>query len=509
MTKALLINPGFELGNLIERDNFVFPFGLGYIASYAIKNNYEIEIWDIYAQKITFAEVKEEIENFNFYDYDIIGITGIVNQYLYVKQLVDLIKKKTNIQIVMGGPLASYSWSIVLKNTLVDICVIGEGEKTFLKLLNKIDLSLIKGIAYKIDGNVIKNDECELIKNLDEIGYPAFHLFDMEFYITHTGMMQVVRPSHKNKRVMALITSRGCPYDCKFCSKSMKGIRKKSIDFLSKEIKYYKDELRVEAIHFVDELLLLNKKRFFKFCQMIKKYNILWDCQGRINHVDEFILKSMIAANGICIGFGIESGSQKILDAMDKRVKAKDIEKTLLICLQIHLPVKIQLIFGYPGENWETINETIALFSKLRLRGRRFGVITPLPGSPLYEEAKKDGFIGETENDRIREEDYLEFLSRSGGWVSQDLFYNRTEFSDDDFYRILTKVENKIFNNFLKVIISHPFYITRHLKLYQLYLRNWFKYYKGRIKIFNIPKFITQFITNPKRFLKRVLNYIR
>jgi radical SAM superfamily enzyme YgiQ (UPF0313 family) len=509
MARTLLINPEFELNILRPRDNYVFPFGLGYIATYAERNNHTVEVWDIYGKQLNFSQVKEQIKKFDFSSYDIIGITGIINQYLYVKELVKEIKKNNDITIVLGGPLASYSWNIILKHTLVDICVIGEGEQTFLEILNQKELSQVAGIAYKSNKEIKINRERELIKNLDEIGFPSFHLFDMEFYATHTGMMQLIRPSFKKKRVMALITSRGCPYNCKFCSKSMKGIRKKSLDFLFKEIEFYKKEFNIDAIHFVDELLLLNKKRFFEFCRRIKDYDITWDCQGRINHVDERSLRAMLATNGICIGFGIESASQKILDAMDKRIKAEDIEKVLLICQKIKLPVKIQLIYGYPGENWKSLNETISLFKKVKLPGRRFGVITPLPGSILYEEAKSDGFIGDKESDKITEEKYLEFLSKSGGWVSTELFYNRTEFSDEDFFRILSKVENKIFNNFLKICFSHPFLILKNWSLHQLYIRNWLKYYRKRIKLFNLPKYFILFFRNPIKFSRRIKEYLK
>ncbi|MFX0141420.1 MAG: B12-binding domain-containing radical SAM protein, partial [Candidatus Hodarchaeota archaeon] len=295
--------------------------------------------------------------------------------------------------------------------------------------------------------------------------------------------------------------------NCKLCSKSMKGIRMKSLDFLFKEIDYYTSELKIDSIHFVDELLLINKKRFFEFCRRIKKYNIQWDCQGRINYVDEKILRAMKASNGVCIGFGIESGSQKILDAMDKRIKVKDIEKALTICQKIQLPMKIQLIFGYPGENWQTLNETISLFKKVRLPARRFTVITPLPGSQLYEDAKNDGFIGEKDSDVISEEDYLILLSKTGGLVSNEIFYNHTELSNEEFYETLLKVENTIFNNFLKSLFLHPFYSIRNLSTNKLYLKNWWDYYKYRILIFHFPEYIGKFIRNPFKFLKNLKLY--
>lgn len=508
MAKALLINPGFELTNYKKRDHYVFPFGLGYIAAYAEKKGHEVVVWDIYGTQIDFKDVIKRIKEIDFKKYDIIGITGIVNQYLYIKVLARILKKITSLNLVLGGPLASYSWEVIMKTTKIDICVIGEGEQTFSELLNGVELKNIDGIAYKEEGETKRNKDRTQIRNLDIIGYPAIHLFDIDFYCANTGMMDVVRPFYKKYRVMAMITTRGCPYNCRFCSKSYQGVRMKSLDFLFKEIDVYKNNFKVDAIHFVDELLLLNKKRFLEFCQRIKKYNIKWDCQARINLVDEEVLKAMKDANGVCIGFGIESASQKILDAMDKQYKAADIKKILNFCMKIQLPVKIQLIYGYPGESWSTLNETIGLFKNVRLPGRRFGVITPLPGSRLYDVAKQDGFIGNSKFDKISEIEYLEFLSKHSGWVSPELFYNRTEFSNEEFYINLTKAENLMFNNFIKFCISHPLYIIRNLGVYKYYLRNWWTY-RNRIFILSFPKWIRDFIIKPREVLKQIRLYIK
>ena len=489
MARALLINPGFSLIGSEKRDTYIFPFGIGYIASFAEKHNHKIAILDVIANQLKFKDVIKQIEGMDFTTYNIIGITGIVGQYSYVKELTKKLKQKTSIPIILGGPLASYSYDLVLKFTDIDICVIGEGEMIFLDLLDGKTISNIDGIAYKSENEIIKTKDRIQVKNIDDLGYPAFHLFDMEFYINNSYFMDPIFHFYRDKKSLSIFTSRGCPYNCKFCSKSVKGIRMKSLDFLFKEIDYYIDKFKINGLHFIDELLLLNKKRFLEFCKRIKNYNINWDCQGRINFADKTILKAMKEANGVCIGFGIESGSQKILDAMDKRIKAKDLEKVLLFCTKIKLPVKIQLIFGYPGENWTTLNETLSLFNRLKLPGRRFTTIVPLPGSLLYEQAKKDGFIGDKETDIISEEKYLELLSENFGTITPSLFYNRTEFSDDEFFKMNHYIHSKIFKNFLKNIIIHPIYIIRNWYVYKFYIRNWIPRFKGGLflaKIFDI-----------------------
>lgn len=506
MARALLINPTFALDKHKVRATYLFPFGLAYVAAYAEKQGHEIDVWDIHGNQLDFDQVVERLKQTDLSSYDLIGITGMVIQYSYVKKLIELLKKYTGTKIVVGGPLSTYSWEVILNHIGVDICVIGEGEHTFSDLLNGKSLAEVDGIAFKTKDGIITNQEREQIKDLDSLGFPAYHLFDMDFYVTHTSMYDIFwGPYYKNKRVMALITSRGCPYSCRFCSKSTKGIRMKSLDFIFKEIDHCTKELGVDAIHFVDELLLLNKKRFLEFCRRIKKYNIDWDCQGRINLVDEEILRAMKDSNGICIGFGVESGSQKILDAMDKKIKVKYIKKILLFCQKIKLHMKIQLIFGYPGENWQTLNETISLFREVGLPGRRFNAITPFPGAALYEDAKKDGFIGDKENDKISEEKYLEFLSKYGG-VANELFYNRTEFTDDVFFYSMYTAENIMFFQFLKTILHHPILIKRNWSYYEPYIRNWW-HHRERLIIFSFPILLMKNLKHPMILGKILKNY--
>lgn len=510
MNKALLINPGFHFGK-IKKKHTIFPFGLGYIASFAEKNGFQIDVLDIISEEIDFDEVRKKISKIDFQQYNLIGITGIVNQYLYVKELAQYLKKYTEIPIILGGPLSTYSWNIILNKTKIDICVIGEGELTFLDLLNKKKLETIDGIIYKNKNKIYKNKKRELIKNIDDIGIPAYHLFDMNYYTTNAGMLDVIRSKTDTIKVIPMLTSRGCPYDCNFCSKSMPGYRFKSLDFIFKEIDCLINQYNIEAMHFIDELLIAKEKRFFEFCNRIAKYKIKWDCQGRINLVNEKMLLKMKNSNGICIGFGIESGSQKILDAMNKKIKVNDIERVITYCNKINLPIKIQLIYGYPGENCQTLKETAKLFKKLRLPGRRFNIITPMPGSNLYEKAKEDGFIGDSDSARITEADYHEFLSINRGKVNEDIFYNRTEFEDKIFFKQLKRIENKIFNQFIIILFTHPIYIIKKWNLYKTYIIERWKNTWGRISILKKIRFITILITKPKEavlIIKNKLNNI-
>jgi radical SAM superfamily enzyme YgiQ (UPF0313 family) len=240
----------------------------------------------------------------------------------------------------------------------------------------------------------------------------------------------------------------------------------------------------------------------FQFCESIKKLGIQWDCQGRVNLADRDILRAMKDAGCVCIGFGIESGSQKILDNMNKQIKVEQIRNALILCKELRLPVKVQLIYAYPGENDKTLTETINLFKELRYPARRLGIITPLPGALLYEHAKKDGFIGDGEKDVISEENYLKYLSLHGGWCTKDLFYNRSDFSDEQFIKKLEDANIKMLKNFFKEIVLHPTDLIKYWNVYKFYIRNWW-YHRANIKLL---KYLTVYpvltVKNPRHALK-------
>ena len=204
-TKILLINPGFEFIPIQSKykGQFVFPFGLGYIASYLIKQGHSVDVWDIYIEQENYDKVREKINSGFLSNFDHIGITGIVNQYLYIKRLVGDIKAVSEAAVTIGGPIATYSYKILLENTKTDFCVIGYGELTYSDLIVSNNKREVKGITFLDSEDVIMTSVRESLSDLDSFPMPAFELFDMDFYIRHTGMMDVVRPWFKKKRVFS------------------------------------------------------------------------------------------------------------------------------------------------------------------------------------------------------------------------------------------------------------------------------------------------------------------
>lgn len=466
--KILLINPPFQSGVFHGKGYFnearqapLFPFGIAYIASYLEQYGYDVEILDIYANLLPEEEVSQALRKKTF---DIVGISALVTQYGYVRKLAATIKEIRDVPIVLGNGLATSCHELILANIPeVDICVRGEGELTFKQIIDgKDDLSDISGISFRdADGKNVVNPDRPQHRNIDEFPWPAYELFDLPLYfgtkVYETGSLDI-REKYLDRKIFPAITSRGCPYDCHFCGKVLPTGRLRSVENIVKEIRYLKDTYGIEGIHFIDELFVVNQARAVELSAALKPLDIFWDCQARCNTIDYETLKIMKNSGCIAIGLGIESGSQKILDNMNKRVAVHQIEEAMIAARKADCPVKVQLIFGYPGEDYDTLEETINLFKRVGHPGRSMAPITPIPGTEVYEYAKKKGLIG----------DEVEFLEGIGEHFSDRAAcaFNLTSLphlSIRELEALKEKCEERMADNYLLYLLHHPVRLTRAL----------------------------------------------
>lgn len=456
--KVLLIQPPhqFEGGS---RAPSSIPLSLAYPGRVLLDEGYDIDVLDIWLHQYNTRQVIEKIKEL---DYDVVGITALSTQYSYVKWLSETLKRYNEEPIILGGALPTFSAELVLKNTKTDICIIGEGEVTIKEIMDDMGkLEGVEGIFFKEGGEVFKNPLRTPIKNLDSIKFPTRDLFDVEKYLTlnKTG----------NRRAMHITSGRGCPYNCRFCSKTFSGYRNRSINNIIEEIKTLIDKYDVNYIGFVDELVIISKKRVFELCDAIEPLNIQWSCQGRVNLVNPEILKRMKKANCVGVGYGVESGSQRILDNMNKQITVQQSKEAVINTLKLGMSTNVQLMYGYPGETRETLDETIHVFDDLPYTGVAFlSPTTPIPGSPLYDECLNNGLI----KDEVK---YLESLS--AGYLA---LYNEaavkntinlTSFSDEDYWRFKKDAERKIFLRQLRRFPLH--FLRRYLKKTIKYYRRW------------------------------------
>lgn len=429
--KILLIQPPISMA----RSSYVksFPLGLAYVAKEIQKIDYNPHILDIHVNEYSMIEVVDLLRRM---PYDIVGIGGLSTSYVYVKWLTSILRQNNKeCKIVIGNALATFSPETVLKNTEADICVIGEGEITFREIVEHIDdLSSVRGICFKDGDNIVRNPPRQLVLNLDSLGFPAWDLFPMDIYLKF--------PIDLFLTGIPVITSRGCPFRCGFCSRLFidRRMRFRSIENVIEEIRELKRRYgnKIQMINFYDNWLG-GKKRIHELCDAIEPFKIKWKCQTRIDTVDLDLLKHMRRTGCISVAYGVESGSQTILDNMNKKITLDQIKRALQITHKAKMPSIVHIIFGYLGETEETLRQTINFFEELDpvVNGFSYSWATPFPGAQLYEYAMKKHLIK-------NEESYLEKIQEGYILQGQRPFMNLTELDDEKLFNLGYTAKNRI-----------------------------------------------------------------
>lgn len=460
--KILFIYPHIGDGKIrTPKIRRYFPWGFATVMQMLENDGHQIQLLDIYGNDFLPDEVERELDTMSA---DAVCISGFASyNYSYVLYLAEQVKKRYQVPVIVGGILSDHHYRLLLSKPCVDICVIGEGELTALELFRNLDnKNNVKGIAFKEKSDIIVTPPRELIKNLDDLPMPNFKLWNIEPYLqrnlwaddlsTKYEDYSFDMPSYEDLHPnIALFFGRGCPFKCNFCSRSYQTVRYKSVDRVINEIQYMKENFKVKAIHFNDELVVLNRKLIQEFCQKVKKLDIYWDCQARVNTVDAELLSIMKDANCYSIGFGFESGSNKMLQAMNKGVNRAQNEAVLLAARQTGMHLKIQLMCGYPGETKDTLKETIDMMDKSGLPPRTMNWATPLPGSDMYLEAVNKKMISS-------EEEYLIKLGQLNMNSETDIVLNVSGLSDDTMKKLLIWANRKMEFNFIRRnLMNHPF----------------------------------------------------
>lgn len=465
--RILLINPILSRKSPIKGRKAHFPISLGLIAACLKENGFTVNVFDNEVECLNKYELSDFIRNS---EYDVYGITAIAPTYSYIKGLSKMIKDLKNKPVLLGGPLSTYSYELVLKNTCVDICVLGEGEETVVDLLENMDnLEQVPGIAYIKNGDVKRTPPRILEKSRDEYPFPAYELFKMEPYLSKgLGEFEGWGLRYLNKdfsgiKALGLITGVGCPYSCKFCTKSVIKTRIRSVDNIISEIIFCMDKFNIKGFRFLDDLLILNERRTLELCEKIKPLDILWVGQARTNLINDKIAEALKDAGCVGIGFGYESGSDRLLKAMKKNATVKDHGRASQAAKKSGIAIKVQIMFGFPGENKESIDETIKFFKEFEIPPRRFNILTPLPGSEIYDECIGKNIIK-------NEVEYLEKVSAvESGFGTKKVLINLTEMSDEEYEALLLYAE-KIMEENYKRILRKTFGLWAFLKEHEFFL---------------------------------------
>jgi len=390
-----------------------FPWGVATVMRFLENDGHRIGLLDIYGNDLLPDEVEESLKSKS---YECVCISGFASyNYSYVLWLAQTVKKvRPEAPVIIGGVLADLHYELLLAKPEIDLCVLGEGELTAVELFrNMDDPGRVNGIAYRKGGQIVKTPPRELIEDLDSLPLPNFGLWNMDKYLKGNLWADDATTKYEDYSAdlpstseltpnMSVFFGRGCPFSCKFCSRSYQTVRYKSPDKVIKELEVLKEEFGIKAFHFYDELVVFKRKTVLELCEKIKPLNVYWDCQGRVNTVNEELMRAMKGSKCYSIGFGFESGNSGLLNSMGKGVSREDNLKVLQAAKKVGMHLKIQLMGGYPGETEATMADTVSMMRISELPPRRMSWATPLPGSSLYADAVDKGLIDNEEEYLVR-----------------------------------------------------------------------------------------------------------
>lgn len=393
MAEVLLIYPPYNW----PRKNP--PLGLAYIASYLEQANYTVNILDMSPLNLTIKDLKEELKKETF---KTVGISFMTSQVRLALEIAHLIKEMDKeITIFVGGPHASALPEEILREEGIDFVVIGEGEITALELVDSLlkkknNYYQIEGIAYRQNGRVRINPAREMLGDLDSLPFPAWHLLPLKRYSVSQMGVDVTKP------VFALLSSRGCPNNCIFCDSHTifgRKFRGRSAQNILSEMKFLKEHFLATQFDFVDDLITVNRKRLEDLCDLIikEKLDIRWMSNARVNTVDYKLLKKMEAAGCERIDFGVESGDERVLKAINKKISLAQIRDAHRWARKAGLKTTTFLMVGNLGEDFSSIKKTIKLVEEIQSDNPGVSIATPFPGTALYQIAKDNNWLCETD----------------------------------------------------------------------------------------------------------------
>ena len=368
------------------------PLGLAYLASIARSQGDDVRIIDSIAMDYTFEDITGQIKKF---DPDLVGLTSTTSMIPDAYKVAELAKEyNKEVKTVIGGPHVTFTQEeTLMESPHIDFTVAGEGETSFSNLLlhlkGKKEIKEVKGISYRDSEKIIVTPPEQLIKDVDSIPLPAIDLLPMEKYKAGT------------KRFGTLMTSRGCPYNCIFCSSSLqfgKIWRGHSTERVMTELRRLVFDYGIHEIEFLDDTFTLNMKRAVEIAKNIKAENldIKWSGSARVNLFNEEIAKAMKDSGAHTIYFGIESGNQNTLDFIGKGIKLQQAVDSVRKGNEAGLHTLGSFIIGFPDDTVYEVKNTIKFSKKVKVKIAQFTIATPYPGTRLWQLAKSQNLIKTT-----------------------------------------------------------------------------------------------------------------
>lgn len=392
MAKIFLIQPPLTNEELFVRGadtsaSIIPPLGLAYIAAYLSKYGHECRILDGVAEPLSFPNICEIARG-----YDIIGITVISTYAVRAIELLQVLKESGISQpLVVGGPhVTAMPESLLTRGA--DFAIVGEGEVTMHELVECLtggkDPKRVPGLVFCENGRIVHTPSRKHIDPLDQVPFPARHLLPMHLYRSSIAR-STRQPSH------SMLTSRGCPGVCTFCSKKTFGTATRyfSVERIVEEFFILRNVYGARDVAVWDDNFTASSDTVVAVCEQLKKRNfdLPWSVEARIDSINRQTLQALKEAGCRLIAYGIESGSQRMLDYIRKGITKEEIIEVVRLTNEAGIPIRGYFMLGLPTETREEMEETLRFALELDVELATFTLFVPLPGTTEYRRALKCG----------------------------------------------------------------------------------------------------------------------
>jgi len=398
---------------------------------------HDVSMVDVEQHQFTVAQAVAEVEKTS---PDLVGISGIITSYYYFEPLSRALKRAfPDLPVMVGGSLTSAS-DLIEEYSGVDYMVKGEGENCISELLRRLSsgdtstLSTIPGLFVR-DGAVFAPPAAEQsYPDLSTIPIPAYDLYDMDYYVDACSRIayhylklypEVRERVGEDTRFFPVVLTRGCPYSCSFCYRLIQRFRHPPIEYAIQYLKMAKEQYGCSGISLLDELTITDRRWFFELCDAIADevpgLHIFFGA-GKVNLVTPEVIQHARKAGFVRFGCGIESGSQAMLDSMNKKTTVEQNRNAIKLAKEAGMMASCNIMFGNPGENRETMRETEAFLREL-LDPRDFSAnhAVAYPGTPLFDHAVRSGLL--------KKEDIHQYVLETS-WGDYPLNFSELESAD-------------------------------------------------------------------------------
>ena len=433
-----------------------FPFFLAYSAAVLEKNNTDVLLVDGIAEGDTQEKFIGKIEDFN---PDLVLLETSTPSINIDLEMAENIKERIKTKIALSGPHASVKYKEMMKkNNFIDFILVGEYEYTLLDLVKHLKknkkLKKVRGLVYRNKNKIIVNEKRPLIKNLDELPWPARHFLPMYSYNDEFAGMP--------KPNVQIWVSRGCPFKCIYClwpkvmyNYNANQYRVRNVRDVVDEMEWLIKKYKFKAVYFDDDTFNIGKDRIVKLADEIKNRGIKvpWSIMARADTMDKDMLEAMKEAGLYSLKYGVESGVQELVDNAHKNLDLNKVREIVKLTKEMGIKVHLTFTFGLPGETWETVKKTIDFAIEVNPDSTQFSIVTPFPGTDYFDWAEKKG--------HLLTKDWSKYDGSSCAVMRTE---NMTQKELEEAYkmaiekwnkhRIKRDIKNKPFRYFLKGIVN-------------------------------------------------------